>query len=141
MKKILTMILVVGILAGCTAQDTTLAVSGAWARPALAGENSAIYFTIDNPTGEDDTLLAAASPAADMVEVHLSAMNADGTMTMTHQDSVLISQGAQTVFEPGGLHVMLMGLTADLKPGDTIAFTLTFEKAGELSFEAEVKEP
>ena len=34
--------------------------------------------------------------------------------------------------KPGGVHVMLMGLKAPLKEGESIVITLTFEKAGKL---------
>jgi copper(I)-binding protein len=36
---------------------------------------------------------------------------------------------------------MLIGVTRDLKAGDKIKLTLTFEKAGEMQLEAPVREP
>ena len=35
-------------------------VSGAWARPAAAGGQSAAYFTLSNPTGTADALISGA---------------------------------------------------------------------------------
>jgi len=43
------------------------------------------------------------------------------------------------MMKPGGYHLMLLGLKHDLKPGDTVALTLMFEKAGQMSLQAPVK--
>jgi len=42
---------------------------------------------------------------------------------------------------PGSFHVMLFGLTRDLKTGDMVDFTLQFEKAGSVSIKAQVRQP
>ncbi len=116
-------------LAACGAAGSgEFQVRDAWARPALAGGNSAIFFVIENP-GPADVLLSASSEVAETVELHMTMMQ-DGNMQMTHQMNVPVPSG-ETVFEPGGLHVMLIGLKNDLKAGDTFAATLQFEKAGE----------
>jgi hypothetical protein len=41
--------------------------------------------------------------------------------------------------KPGGYHIMLLGLTRDLKPGDTVNVTLTFDKAGRMTVDAPVR--
>jgi len=128
-------------MSSCASGAGEIAVQEAWARPGAAGGNSAIYFVIDNRQGQADTLLSAASEAAQMVELHISKMGDDGTMTMEHQENVPVPAGEKLEFKPGGLHVMLMGLTGDLKPGDKITVTLTFEKAGSMEVEAAVREP
>ena len=43
--------------------------------------------------------------------------------------------------ESGGAHIMLFGLTGDLKPGQTVELTLTFERAGEVTIAAEIHAP
>jgi hypothetical protein len=127
------------LISSCT-RSGSLRVTDAWARPGVAGQNGAIYFIVDNGLDTDDTLLGAKSDAAMMVEVHMSQMNADGTMTMTQQESVPIPAGEKVEFKPGGLHIMLMNLTNDLEKGDKVQFVLQFEKAGEMLVEATVKE-
>jgi copper(I)-binding protein len=42
---------------------------------------------------------------------------------------------------PGSFHVMLFGLTRDLKAGDMVDFTLQFEKAGSVPIKAQVRQP
>jgi copper(I)-binding protein len=44
-------------------------------------------------------------------------------------------------FEPGGLHVMLVNLSRDLKSGDQFKITLNFQNAGDMALDAEVMEP
>jgi copper(I)-binding protein len=41
--------------------------------------------------------------------------------------------------KPGGHHIMLLGLTRDLHPGDTVTVRLRFERAGERLIEAPVR--
>jgi len=102
------------------------------ARPASAGQNSAAYFTIVNPTGEDDLLLTAASSVAMATEVH-ETQNDNGVMRMIHQaDGVAVPAQSTVEFVPGGKHVMLMNLHQDLATGQSFTVTLSFEKAGEI---------
>ena len=147
------------VLAACTPGQLT--VTEAWARPGLAGDNSALYFVEDNP-GADDTLLSVTSRAAGDVQMHMtmavegdsmehnmdhsmegsdmSNMPAGQTMTMVQQENVPIPGGEKVTFQPGGLHVMLLGLTADLSEGDTIEVTLNFEKAGAITLQVPVEQ-
>jgi periplasmic copper chaperone A len=43
------------------------------------------------------------------------------------------------VFQPGGLHVMLLDLKAPLKEGEHFPVTLTFEKAGQVTISVAVR--
>lgn len=127
------------VLAACSASGSgELGVNDVWARPGLAGGNSAVFFVIDNPVA-DDMLLSASSDVADAVELHKTIME-DGNMKMVHQMNVPVPIG-ETVFKPGDLHVMLIGLKNDLKPGDTFTVTLNFETAGGRTLNVVVREP
>jgi copper(I)-binding protein len=64
-----------------------------------------------------------------------------GMMTMRPVEKVEIPADSTVKLEPGGLHVMLLGLEKDLVVGDTVEVTLTFSGAGEMTLTAEVKEP
>jgi copper(I)-binding protein len=127
------------ILAACASANGQLQVADVWARPGLAGGNSAAYFVIENGTGSDDTLLSASSDVAGAVELHMTMME-NGNMQMEPQQEVPVQAG-NTEFEPGGLHVMLIGLNRDLNPGDTFSLTLDFAKAGTLPLQVTVSEP
>jgi copper(I)-binding protein len=54
---------------------------------------------------------------------------------------VVFPAGEETIFQPGGLHVMLIGLHQYLNVGDSFTVTLVMEKAGEISLNVVVKEP
>jgi len=139
---VLVALLAAGWMSGCASGGADgLAVEDVWARPGISGGNSAIYFVINNRRGQDDTLLSASTGAAQIAELHISKIDDAGNMTMEHQDNVPVPGGKTVTFEPGGLHVMMMGLNGDLKAGDTLTATLTFEKAGSIEIEATVREP
>ena len=65
----------------------------------------------------------------------------DGMMTMQPVDSIPVPAGEKVELKPGGYHVMLLDVKKVLAVGDTIDVTLTFEKAGEVTTTAEVREP
>ena len=45
-------------------------------------------------------------------------------------DGLEIPAGETVVLAPGGFHIMFMGLTQAFVEGESVAVTLTFEKAG-----------
>jgi len=113
-------------------------VEDAWARAAGAGDITGAFFTIDN-AGEDDVLLSADSDVAEAVEIHQTVMEGD-IMRMEMQASVAVPSG-ELAFQPGSLHIMLIGLTQDLNAGDEFELTLTFEQAGAIVVSVEVHAP
>jgi periplasmic copper chaperone A len=139
-RYIIVLLALAFALGACApAEAGNLQVKDVWARPGLAGGNSAVYFVIENGTGADDILLSAASDIAGAVELHMTSMQ-DGAMQMMPQQDVPVPAGA-TEFKPGGLHVMLIGLEQDLNPGDTFSVALNFETVGEVLLEVTVNEP
>ena len=115
-------------------------VSGAWARPAAAGGQSAAYFTLSNPTGTADALISATSPAASMAAVHETSVDGSGTAAMKPVARVELPAGDTVEFKPGSYHVMLMGLSKELAVGQTIEIGLVFEHAGTVVVKAEVRQ-
>jgi hypothetical protein len=102
-----------------------------------AGGNGAVYVTIVNP-GAPDALLAAATSAAATVELH-EVVQEGGVMKMRPLPRFEVPGGGRLEMKPGGYHIMLLGLTRDLKPGDTVNVTLTFDKAGRMTVDAPVR--
>mgnify|MGYP001047132558 CR=1 FL=1 len=127
------------VLSACG--QKTLSVEDAWARPGITGGTSAVYFVINNPTEAADTLLSASAPVSPNAEMHKSQMDENGAMEMQMQASVPVPARSQVEFQPGGLHVMLINLPQDLKAGETISLTLTFQNAGAIELSVPVKEP
>lgn len=128
-------IVLTGLLVSCAATlahaDTanSVIVRDAWSRTTPPGITIGVaYFVIDN-RGPKDRLLRVSSPAAKQAELHISVME-DGIMQMRPLKTVEVGQRAIVKFEPGGKHVMLIGLQQPLKAGDEFPLTLTFEKSG-----------
>jgi copper(I)-binding protein len=103
------------------------------------GPNAALYFTATGGA-EADRLLGATTGAASSVEVHETVVGDDGTMSMRPVDGLDLPAGGELVLEPGGYHMML--IDADrMEVGDIVEVDLTWERAGEMTVEAEVVEP
>ena len=60
-------------------------------------------------------------------------------MMMRRIDKIDVPANGETVLKPGGLHVMFIGLKHDLKVGQNVPVTLTFEDGSTKSFEAPVR--
>ena len=148
-------------LCACNGNTTTpITIQDAWARPAIMddggqtdensdmdmgmdmdGPISAAFMVIRNRTDTPDRLLFAESTAASVLEIHLTEMK-DNVMTMRQVEGGLeIPADGQVELKPGSYHIMLIDVQQDLKVGDKIPLTLTFENAGEVKVEAEVKNP
>jgi copper(I)-binding protein len=96
-----------------------------WSRPAVAGTAGIGYMVLENKGSRPDALVKVESPLAARVEMHSSAM-AGGVMSMQKQEQVSVPAGGRTVFGPGAYHLMLIGLTRTLIPGDKVPATLSF---------------
>jgi hypothetical protein len=140
MKRIWTIVLVGTLILTACGSPGDIEVRQPWARAAMQGENSAVYFELQNHSELADEIIGASSDVAEAVELHLSSMDENGAMTMTKQDSVPLAVDAEIQFAPGGLHVMLIGLTRDLKAGDHFQLTLRFQNHADLLLEVIVQE-
>lgn len=108
-----------------------LVIMAPWARAtAGAGRTSAVYFSITNK-GPADTLLSATGDDFAMGEVH-EHINDGGIMRMRPVEGGLPVPAGTTELKPGGYHLMLVGLKAALKPGETLPVILHFEKEGDV---------
>jgi copper(I)-binding protein len=123
---------------GAHAMAGDVTIDGAYARASIGrAANSAAYMMLS--TTADDRLVAAASPVADAVELHTHLMD-NGVMKMRPvEGGIAVTTAEPTMLQPGGFHVMLLGLHAPLQDGTTIPLTLTFEKAGSVTFDVPVR--
>jgi copper(I)-binding protein len=109
-----------------TAADSVRA-HGAFARAVAPGQtNSAAFMELTNEGRDDHALVAAESNACRAVELHTHLVE-DGMMKMRPVDRIELRAGGVTRLEPGGLHVMLIGLERALSAGDEVGITLVFE--------------
>jgi len=141
MKTVLYALLLCGGLghAALAQSAGSIEVSHAWARATAAtAKTGAAYLTLANKGASDDRLVAVAGTVAAKPELHVTSME-NGVMKMRPLPGVDIKAGGQAELKPGGMHIMLIGLAAPLKEGQTFPLTLTFEKAGtvEVTFTVE----
>lgn len=121
------------------AQEAQIQIEDAWARespPTVT--NGAAYMTLTNEADAMDRLVAASSEVAQVIELHTHTMEGN-VMQMRQIDAIEVKPGESTVLEPGGLHIMLIGLNEPLKAGQTFPMTLEFEQAGTIPIEVEVR--
>jgi copper(I)-binding protein len=129
------------LMSACTAAlaDGAVSVKDAYVRAVPPGQpNSASFMMLNNSSDQDRALVAAKSPAAKVVELHTHTM-VDGMMQMRQVPQIDLPAGKMVELKPGGLHVMMIGLTQDLKPGSSVPVTLTFDDGSETTIEAPVK--
>ena len=91
----------------------------------------AVYFVVKNTGDQADTLTGVESPSARHAMAH-EEMHDGGMMMMMPRSALAMPAHATVAFAPGGLHVMLEGLRSRFMPGDTLAVTLVFARAGRL---------
>ena len=120
-------------------EGSTITVESPWARASasMAGAGAA-YFLLSTSADTPDLLVAGSTPVSDRVELHTHLME-DGIMRMREIEAIEVAPGTPTVLEPGGLHVMLIGLREPLVEGETFPLTLDFETAGEVTVEVVVR--
>jgi copper(I)-binding protein len=123
------------------AHDYTLGalhIGHPWARATAQGQRTGgAYLEIDN-RGATDRLLAVRGEVADALQLHSMALK-DNVMHMREVDAIDVPAGAKVKLEPGGLHIMLVGLKAPLAAGSSFPLTLKFEKAGEVKVDVKVE--
>jgi periplasmic copper chaperone A len=138
-KTIPAALLAVTLAAPVLAADITVAEPFARASAGMA-QVGAAFMTLKNGSASDDKLLTASSPVAAGAELHNHIMEGD-IMRMREVSSIDVPAGGTVALQPGGLHVMLMGLKQPLRQGEVFPLTLTFAKAGAITVEVPVKAP
>ena len=139
MKNVLlSLIAVIFVLSGCNAA-TGIEISQAWARPALQGNNGAVYFLLQNHSAFSDELTGASADIAESATLHESKMEGD-VMQMRPVTTLPIGGKESIAFAPGSYHVMLAGLKQELKAGDEIQITLHFKNHEDILLAVPVQE-
>ena len=102
--------------------------------------NTAAYFSIQNQSDTSQTLIGVSADFAVKAEIHNHVL-VDGMMSMQQQSEVVIQPGGIVSFSPGGLHIMLFGLTQPLREGQSVTFSLQTKEGTSISVTANVARP
>lgn len=103
--------------------------------PLPTAKSAAGYMVISNDGDTPERLLEVRTPFAKVTTIHETLINDDGVATMQPVVDLVIPPNDMLVLEPGGMHVMFMGLTDTADEGDMIPATLIFQNAGEVVVE------
>ena len=110
-----------------------------YVRAVPPGQNvSAAFLQLENTSAETRTITNAVSSISRVVELH-SHVHENGMMKMRRVDSIEIPANGKTVLEPGGLHIMLIGLHKPLKLDQKVSITLEFKNGSSQTIEAPVR--
>jgi copper(I)-binding protein len=117
-------------------------VANPWIRGIVKGQTETGAFMTLKST-EATKLVGAASPVAATVQIHEMTMHGD-MMTMRPVKAVDVPANTVVELNPGGYHIMLIGVKKALLKGEMVPIKLTFQgKAGTNStveIQAEVRD-
>ena len=99
---------------------------------------SAAFLQFENSSDKPRSLINATSDVSRVVELH-SHVHENGMMKMRQVESIEIPANGKTVLQPGGLHIMLIGLHDALKIDQKVAITLEFKDGSKQAIEAPVR--
>lgn len=105
------------------------------------GDNTTVYLDLTNNGDADAALVGASADFAETFELHEMVADEDGVMEMRPVDgqTIALPAGETVTLEPGGLHVMALGVTTELAEGDVVPVTLEFEGGCRITVDAEVR--
>ena len=113
---------------------------GAWVKAADDGM-TAVFGELHNNTDADINLVEAKYADAKMVELHETEGDGSGGMSMQEKEGgFTIPAGESLHFEPGGDHIMIMGLEKAIKPGEQISLDFVTADGESIEFTAVAKE-
>ncbi len=117
--------------APASASAAGLTVTDAWVKAAPSGM-TAMFGAVRNTTSAPITIMSGSTPVAGAVELH-ETVEVDGAMQMRPKTGGFVVPAGEVVqLAPGGNHVMLMGLTDPIEPGDQVTVTLTLSNGSTL---------
>lgn len=122
--------------AGRASEDVV--ITNSYVRVAQAQGTSAAYMTVTNRGTVAHTITSASGDAAQAIELH-NHVEEGGMMRMRKIEGIEIPAGATVQLQPGGLHIMLIGLKQNLQDGASVHLDLSFEDGSKQMLMAPVK--
>ena len=127
-----------GILFAATAAENMMIVDP-YVRAVPPGQTvSACFMQLKNNSSMAHAIVKASSDVAKVVELHTHT-HENGMMMMRQVEKMDIPANGETTLQPGGLHIMLIGLHNELKLDQKVSITLEFEDGSKKQIEAPVR--
>jgi hypothetical protein len=138
-RSLLMTVLLASSFSAFAAVTEQVQVTDGYVREVPAGQQiSAAFMTVHNDDMSDHKIVSASSPAAKTVELHTHT-HENGMMKMRQVPDIALPAGGDTFLKPGGLHIMLIGLTQELKKDVPVSVTIKFEDGSEKTLSLPVK--
>ena len=128
-------------LLACTialAAPQPLTAQDAWIRATPGSDVAAAYLTLHNTGTQAVSIVGVRCACAEHAMIHQTTVS-NGQSTMRPREPLPVAAGATVRFAPGGLHIMLHGLTRALTPGGEVPLELLLDGGGSLSVRARVR--
>jgi len=116
-----------------------ITVSDAWLKAAGEGMTGA-FGTLTNGGAEEVTVVAVETDAAATAELHETVVGDSGETVMQEVTAFTVPGDSTLVLAPGDDHIMLLGLTAPIRAGDEVTYTLLFDDDSRLDVTAPAKD-
>lgn len=111
-----------------------LVLESGWVRQPPTKDMTAAYFVLRNTGDRADQLTGLSSPGVAKVMLHETVQTGEGAEKMSKvRLPYRLPPGGRLRLEPGGHHLMLVGLDERYRPGQQVTVTLRFEHAGKLT--------
>ena len=136
-------VLALGTLVACDNEDDgdaggAIEITNARARFTTT-DVGAVYFDIRS-TGAGDRLVGASAEIAADTQVHEIVSEGGSSMMRPVEGGIPIDPGGHVSLQPGGYHVMVLGVEQIPEPGTTFEVILEFETAGRITITVHVQE-
>lgn len=135
-------LLLVNLISAAVAHDYALGelkIVRPWTHATPTGATTGVaYMSLTNTGSVPIRLTGASTPAAQRVEIHMMSVEG-GVMRMRLVPGFDIAPGATVELEPGGMHLMLVGLNRQLHQEDAIPLTLAFGNGATISIDLHVE--
>lgn len=126
MKKILLICLSV-LSFNCLAADAPINVDNAYVRQAPPTQQVlAVFMTLNNDSDQPRALVRVEGDVADSIELH-THIHDNGVMRMRQVEKIDVPANGSIELQPGGFHIMLIGIKAPLSLGQEVELSLHFD--------------
>ncbi len=125
-ERMVGLLFAVLFLFSAPAAADVLKVSDCWSRASIPGADTGVtYCSLKNEGKSPLVIEKVTSEVAGMIMIHETVHHNDMVM-MSHLDELTIEPGEEVQLKPGGLHMMLTGMTRTLIEKDVFQIDFLF---------------
>jgi len=140
MKKFTAIMLLLFPLFVWASVASHIRVADPYVRATPPGQkNTAAYVELGYEDSHPASIVAVYTPIAKKAQMH-TVEEVKGVAKMMQVSHIQLKPGSTTSLQPGGYHIMLMGLSEDLMPDDAIPLVFIYDDGSSTLVDAVVKD-